>query len=108
MASGGRPRFDVPPGLLVTLVLWFAGGILFGRYLAEFANSYVTTYAGLASAMVALVFLYWIATIFVFGGELNAEILRERARQRGRGSNAPHRSGGATGRAPPAAACSRR
>ena len=74
---GGRRRFvDIAPGVIVTLVLWLASGILFGRYLAEFANNYVTMYAGLASAMIALVFLYWIATIFVYGGELNAEILQ--------------------------------
>jgi membrane protein len=80
---GGRRRFrDILPGLGVTLVLWLAAGILFGRYLAEFANTYVTTYAGLASAMIALVFLYWIATMFVYGGELNAEIIKDQARQR--------------------------
>jgi membrane protein len=79
---GGQRRFlDILPGLLVTGVLWLAGGILFGRYLAEFANNYVTTYAGLASAMIALVFLYWIATIFVYGGELNAFIISERERR---------------------------
>ncbi len=75
----GKRRFaDIAPGVIVTLVLWLAGGILFGRYLAEFANNYVTMYAGLASAMIALVFLYWIAAIFIYGGELNAAILRER------------------------------
>ena len=80
---GGKRRFsEIAPGIIVTLVLWLASGILFGRYLAEFANNYVTMYAGLASAMIALVFLYWIATIFVYGGELNAEILRERERKR--------------------------
>jgi membrane protein len=80
---GGKRRFaEIAPGIIVTLILWLASGILFGRYLAEFANNYVTMYAGLASAMIALVFLYWIATIFVYGGELNAEILRERERQR--------------------------
>jgi membrane protein len=78
----GRRRFaDIAPGVVVTLILWLAGGVLFGRYLAEFATNYVTTYAGLASAMIALVFLYWIATIFVYGGELNAEILEARARE---------------------------
>ena len=30
----------------------------FGRYLANYAFAYVSMYAGLASAMVALVFLY--------------------------------------------------
>jgi membrane protein len=78
----GRRRFaDIAPGLIVTLVLWLAGGILFGRYLAEFANNYVTMYAGLASAMIALVFLYWIAAIFIYGGELNAAIIHQRERR---------------------------
>jgi membrane protein len=50
----------------------------FGRYLAEYSFTYVHTYAGLASAMVALVFLYWTASIFVYGGELNSARLRAR------------------------------
>jgi membrane protein len=80
---GGRRSFrDILPGIVVTLVLWLAAGIGFGRYLAEFATNYVTMYAGLASAMIALVFLYWTATIFVYGGELNAAILHNRARKR--------------------------
>jgi len=78
----GRRRFrDIAPGVIVTLALWLATGILFGRYLAEFASNYVTMYAGLASAMIALVFLYWSATIFVYGGGLNAAILHQRARR---------------------------
>jgi membrane protein len=79
---GGRRRFaEIAPGVIVTLALWLATGILFGRYLAEFANNYVTMYAGLASAMIALVYLYWTATMFVYGGELNAIILKDRARK---------------------------
>jgi membrane protein len=73
-----HPVRDLAPGILLTFVLWIAAGIAFGSYLAEFARAYVTTYAGLASAMIALVFLYWIATIFIFGGELNAAILEAR------------------------------
>ena len=38
----------------------------------------MTYYAGLASAMIALVFLYYSAWIFIFGGELNAAIARVR------------------------------
>jgi len=80
---GGYRRFrDIAPGVIVTLVLWLVSAIWFGRYLAEFANNYVTTYAGLASAMIALVFLYWSATIFVYGGELNAVIIIERENRR--------------------------
>lgn len=77
----GRRRFrDVWPGILVTLVLWLAGGTLFGAYLASFSQAYVKTYAGLASGMIALVFLYYSAAIFVFGSELNAAIWRAQGR----------------------------
>ena len=75
----GRRRFvQVWPGIAATLLLWLACGFLFGRYLAKFSYTYVTYYAGLASAMMALVFLYFTALIFIYGGELNAAIGRER------------------------------
>lgn len=78
----GRRRFrEIWVGIVATLVLWLAGGILFGRYLAEFAYTYVSYYAGLASAMIALVFLYLTASIFVYGGELNAAVARLRGAQ---------------------------
>lgn len=80
LPAGRRSFIEIAPGILVTLVLWIAAGALFGSYLSEFAYTYVTYYAGLASAMIALVFLYVTASIFVYGGELNAEI---RKRQRG-------------------------
>ncbi len=57
---------------------WLACASAFGRYLAGIAYTYVTHYAGLASAMIALVFLYYSAWIFVYGGELNAAIARVR------------------------------
>ena len=73
-----RRRFlDVLPGILATLALWLTAGAAFGAYLASFAN-YVSTYAGLAGVMTALVFLYMVSACFVFGGELNAAILRRR------------------------------
>jgi len=81
LPAGKRSFSDIAPGVIVTLVLWLAAGIGFGRYLAEFANNYVTMYAGLASAMIALVFLYWTSTIFFYGGELNAAIIRQRERR---------------------------
>jgi membrane protein len=78
LPAGRRPLDKVWPGIAATLVLWLACGFIFGRYLADFAYTYVTYYAGLASAMIALVFLYYSAWIFIFGGELNAAIARER------------------------------
>jgi membrane protein len=59
-------------------VLWQICSFTFGHYLAEFAYTYVNYYAGLASAMIALVFLYYSAWIFVYGGELNAAIAHVR------------------------------
>lgn len=78
LPAGRRRIRDVLPGIVATLILWLACGFLFGRYLARFSSAYVTYYAGLASVMIALVFLYFSAWIFIFGGELNAAIARAR------------------------------
>ncbi len=79
LPAGTRTLHDIAPGIIVTLALSLASGIGFGAYLARFAQNYVSTYAGLASVMVALVFLYFISAIVIFGGELNAAIARRRA-----------------------------
>ena len=81
LPSGRRRLSEIAPGIVVTLLLWLVTGNAFARYLAEFSDSYVTTYAGLASAMVALVFLYWTAGIFVYGGELNQAIRKVRKKR---------------------------
>ena len=78
LPAGRRRLGDILPGILATLVLWLVAGELFADYLAGFAYTYVTYYAGLASAMIALVFLYVTASIFIYGGELNAAIVRAR------------------------------
>jgi membrane protein len=72
---------DILPGIALTFVLWVVAGVAFGSYLAEFALNYVNTYAGLASVMIALVFLYMLAAIFIFGGELNAALMRARIKR---------------------------
>lgn len=79
LPDGRRRLSDVLPGVAVTLVAWMAGALTFASYLEEFAT-YVSTYAGLASIMVALVFLYIIAAIFILGAEINAAILKARIR----------------------------
>jgi len=78
LPAGRRPLLIIAPGIVVTLILWLIAGELFGDYLSRFAYTYVTYYAGLASAMIALVFLYVTASIFILGGELNAAVLRQR------------------------------
>jgi membrane protein len=78
LPAGRRNFLQILPGIVFTMVASLISGIAFGQYLARFADRYVTMYAGLASVIIALVFLYFIAAIFVFGGELNAAIIKSR------------------------------
>ena len=78
LPAGRRSFMQIIPGIVFTMLASLAAGIGFGLYLARFANNYVTMYAGLASVIIALVFLYFIAAIFVYGGELNAAIIKSR------------------------------
>jgi membrane protein len=78
LPAGRRSFLQILPGIIFTMVASLISGIAFGQYLARFADRYVTMYAGLASVIIALVFLYFIAAIFVFGGELNAAIIKSR------------------------------
>ena len=79
LPAGQRSFAEIAPGIVATLFLWLASGAAFGRYLANYAFAYVSMYAGLASAMIALVFLYVCASIFIFGGELNSAVKKLRA-----------------------------
>ncbi len=83
LPAGHRPLSQILPGIIVTLVLWLLAGELFGDYLSGFAYTYVSYYAGLASVMMALVFLYLTSSIFIYGAELNTVInkLREEKAQ---------------------------
>jgi membrane protein len=89
LPAGRRTLSEIAPGVLTTLMLWLISGEVFGRYLAEFAYGYVTMYAGLASVMIALIFLYICASIFIYGGELNAEIAKTRTLVRKKHAPAP-------------------
>jgi membrane protein len=79
LPAGRRRILDVVPGVLLTLVCWFVGALIFAYYLATFAN-YTATYAGLASVMIALIFLYMIGVIFIIGAEINAALMKFRVR----------------------------
>jgi membrane protein len=74
---------DILPGVALTFVASIAFGETFGIYLNRYLRNYIATYAGLASVMIALIYLYWVALLFVFGGELNAAIIRARQQQAG-------------------------
>lgn len=75
LPAGRRTFMSILPGIAFTLVAWFVGSIVFATYIDNF-SSYASTYAGLASIMIAVVFLYILSAIFILGGELNAAISR--------------------------------
>jgi membrane protein len=77
LPAGRRSFAEIAPGIVATLVLWLVAGTAFGRYLANYAFAYISMYAGLASAMIALIFLYVCASIFIYGGELNSVIRKQ-------------------------------
>ncbi len=85
LPAGRRSLLRVAPGLLLTLFLSLAFGAGFGAYLAAFAGNYVSTYAGLASIMIAIVFLYTLALIFIYGAELNQIVAIGFSRAQGEG-----------------------
>lgn len=103
LPDGKRKFIHLVPGMIFTLVGWVIGSTVFAYYLQEYAL-YASYYAGLASIMIALVFLYIISVIFIMGAELNAALRRyfdARARvmrrpevphDRDRGSPAPRRA----------------
>lgn len=72
------PAKQLWPGLAATVILWFIAGKVFAFYLGQFAN-YTATYAGLASVVIAIFFLYLIAIIMILGAEFNAALGRLRA-----------------------------
>lgn len=78
LPAGRRRVVDVLPGIVVTIVASLIGGAAFGEYLARFASGYASTYAGLASPIIALVYLNYSAIIFIYGGELNSAIIKAR------------------------------
>ncbi|MFK0166809.1 YihY/virulence factor BrkB family protein [Rhizobium sp. NPDC090279] len=80
LAAGRRRLLDVIPGVVLTLVFWSVGALLFAYYLSTFAN-YTATYAGLASVMIVLIFLYMLAVIFIMGAEINAALMKFRVRR---------------------------
>ena len=87
-----RPRMvDLLPGVALTFAGSIAFGEAFGAYLSQFVRNYISMYAGLASVMIALVYLYWVSLLFVFGGELNAAILRARRKAKEAGKSPPER-----------------
>ncbi len=73
---------QILPGVVLTLLLLGGGGWAFSIYIAQFA-SYSATYAGLAGAMAALIFLYLCAAILILGAEYNGALMDLRSEDEG-------------------------
>lgn len=65
---------QILPGVVLTLVLWAVASWGFAYYVQSF-GSYAATYAGLAGAMAALIFLYLISVILILGAEFNGAMI---------------------------------
>ncbi|SDB22894.1 membrane protein [Bauldia litoralis] len=75
LPAGRPPALRLWPGIVITLALWLIATWAFGFYLQRFAN-YAAYYAGLASVVTAIFFMYLVALIMIFGAELNASLAR--------------------------------
>jgi membrane protein len=70
-----QQRFlSVAPGALVVVALWIAGAHLFTLYLSNF-NQLNLIYGSLGGIIAALLFFYICNVIFIFGAELNYQIV---------------------------------
>jgi len=61
------------PGVIFTALMFLLGGTAFSAYIANFGN-YNVTYGSLGSIVIALIFFYLTAILFIFGAYLNAAL----------------------------------
>ena len=73
----GRKR-SLRWGILLTLACIIVGSKLFGLYLQYIAN-YTALYAGLAGMMIAIVYLYGLSALLLYGAEFNTALAKARS-----------------------------
>jgi membrane protein len=70
----GKHRFaDLAWGITLTVLGIFIGSELFAFYLRTFAD-YTALYAGLGGVMIAIIYLYCLSVMLLFGAEFNASL----------------------------------
>lgn len=78
--SRAKPRWVwVSWGAVMATVLWLGGSILFSFYVSHFA-SYNETYGTLGAVVILLMWFYLTGYVVLMGGELNAEMEHQTAR----------------------------
>ncbi len=89
--SRDRPEWKwITPGGIVAAVVWVVASMLFSWYVSNFAN-YNETYGSLGAAIGFMTWLWLSTTIVLVGGELNAEIEHQTAKDTTQGP--PERMG---------------
>jgi len=79
---------QILPGAVATTVLWILAASVLTLYFDR--QDYTVTYGSLGGVIVTLLFFYISGIIFIFGGELNAALIRrQRAREANRRTPAP-------------------
>jgi membrane protein len=91
--NGARWRW-VTWGSIVAALLWIAASMLFSWYVSTF-NSYDRIYGSLGAGVGFMVWLWISAVIVLLGGELNAEMEHQTARDTTEGGTKPLGSRGA-------------
>jgi membrane protein len=78
--SREKPRWIwVSWGAVLATVLWLAASILFSFYVSNFA-SYNQTYGALGAVVILLMWFYLTGYVILMGGELNAEMEHQTAK----------------------------
>jgi membrane protein len=66
-----QPWHSVLPGSVLATAMWFSVTLVFGWYLAHYAN-YSIMYGSLGAAIALLVWMYMVALVILVGAEFNA------------------------------------
>lgn len=87
--SRAKPRWAwVSWGAVVATLLWLAGSIAFSFYVSNFA-SYNETYGTLGAVVILLMWFYLSGYVVLIGGELNAEMEHQTAKDTTEKGGAP-------------------
>lgn len=77
LPAGKHGFSDLSWGIVVTILGIFIGSKLFAFYLTTFAD-YAALYAGLGGVMIAIIYLYCLSVLILFGAEFNASLAEYR------------------------------
>ena len=94
--TAGSARWEwLSVGSIAATVLWLVATLLFGLYVANFAN-YNATYGSLGAVVVLMMWLWVSAYAILIGGEINAEAERQTGIDTTTGRDRPRGERGAT------------